>query len=86
MLEIYRYKDLQNAGYGTRNTIKSKVKKEGFPEPDFDDGEGHPCWTRETVENWKASRKPYISSTPAQVNVETLRRSQRRSKKASIAV
>jgi len=67
MLEIYRYKDLRNAGYGTRNTIKSKIEKEDFPQPSFDDGGGHPCWTREVIEEWKASRKPYVMSTPKQL-------------------
>jgi len=64
MLELYRFKDLKAAGYGDRNTVKKNIKKGDFPEPAFDDGSGHPVWTREQMEKWKASRKPYVSATP----------------------
>ncbi len=56
LLDIYRYKDLEAKGYGSRVTIWRKAKKGLFPLP-VDDGTGHPIWFREDIEAWKQSLK-----------------------------
>ena len=53
-LDIYRYKDLEARGYGSRVTIWRKVKEGLFPSP-VDDGTGRPFWLHEDIEAWKAS-------------------------------
>lgn len=53
-LDIYRYKDLEAKGYGSRVTIWYRVKRNTFPSP-VDDGTGRPFWLREDIEDWKAS-------------------------------
>jgi predicted DNA-binding transcriptional regulator AlpA len=52
--DIYRYKDLEAKGYGSRVTIWRKVKCGLFPSP-VDDGTSHPIWLHEDIEAWKAS-------------------------------
>jgi len=53
--DIYRYKDLEARGYGSRVTIWRKVKEGSFVSP-VDDGTGRPIWLHEDIEAWKASR------------------------------
>ena len=52
--DIYRYKDLEAKGYGSRVTIWRKVKEGLFVSP-VDDGTGRPIWLHEDIEAWKAS-------------------------------
>lgn len=56
MKEIYRYKDLENAGWGSRVTVWRRIKKGLFPTP-HDDGSGKPIWFKEDIEDWKQSLK-----------------------------
>ena len=64
MKEINRYRDLEEMGFGVRTTIDRKIEKDIFPEPDADDGTGHPVWFRETVERHKESLKKYTPVVP----------------------
>jgi predicted DNA-binding transcriptional regulator AlpA len=59
-LELFRYKDLYNTGYGNRNTVIKRIKAGTFPAP-LDDGNGRPVWTREMIDEYKASLKDYES-------------------------
>ena len=69
MLQLYRYADLQKAGFGERHTVLKRVRSGMFPAP-LDDGSGRPVWTREMVEEYKASLKDYTTEP-----IERLQRS-----------
>jgi len=56
ILDIYRYKDREAKGYGSRVTIWRKMKEGLFPLP-VDDGTGYPIWFRKDIEAWKQSLK-----------------------------
>lgn len=56
--DLYRYRDLEIKGYGSRTTIWRAVKNGVFPPP-IDDGRGRPAWLREDIEIWKASRRQF---------------------------
>lgn len=60
------FKGLELAGYGVRNTVKSKIKKGKFPPPDGIDETDHPFWWEETIEmhEQKLSESAYTPVTP----------------------
>jgi hypothetical protein len=58
-LQLWRYADLQKAGFGDRHTILKKVRNGTFPAPQGENGK--PCWTRETIQEYKNSLAPYVS-------------------------
>ena len=60
MLQLYRYTDLQKAGFGERHTVLKRVRSGMFPAP-LDDGSGRPVWTRDMIEEYKASLKDYTT-------------------------
>ena len=47
-----RYRDLEEAGYGSRTTIWRRVKAKTFVLP-HDDGNGKPIWYLEDIEAWE---------------------------------
>ena len=47
-----RYRDLEEAGYGSRTTIWRRVKAKTFVLP-HDDGTGKPIWYLEDIEAWE---------------------------------
>jgi len=57
-LEVYYFKDLKEAGFGTRATVTKKVKLGIFPPP-VDDGSGRPVWLTDVIEKYKASLEQY---------------------------
>ena len=70
MKELNRYRDREAMGYGVRNTVDRKVKAKIFPEPDADDGTGHPVWFKETLERYKKSLKKYTPVVPKSLERE----------------
>ena len=62
--DIYRYSDLTAMGYGSRTKLFHQIKAGKFPQPDADDGSGHPIWFGETIMKHKESLEPYIPSLP----------------------
>jgi len=56
MRKRYYYKQLQEAGYGSRNKIKSWVEKDLFPPP-YEDETGRPFWDEEQLEEQDAKQK-----------------------------
>jgi len=62
--DIYRYSDLTAKGYGSRTKLWSSIKAGKFPQPDADDGSGHPIWFAETLKKHRESLEPYSPSLP----------------------
>jgi hypothetical protein len=58
MSQRYYYRNLKEKGYGTRNTIATKVKKRVFPAP-LEDESGRPFWTDEMLDEHDASLGAY---------------------------
>jgi len=59
------FKDLEAAGRGCRNTVKSKMEKGTFPPPDGVDETGHPFWYDSTMERHDETlSREYTPVTP----------------------
>ena len=59
-IQLLNYRDLEEAGFGSRFTIWRKVRTGEFPRPDFDlgtPGRPRPRWTPETVQEHLESRR-----------------------------
>jgi len=63
-LELYTYKNLQEAGFGNRSTVMRKVKNSTFPAP-ADNGTGKPVWTREMIDQYINSLQKHINKPVA---------------------
>jgi len=55
--ELFKYRDLQTLGYGSRSTVWRKVKNGSFPAP-LIDGDGMPFWTRDMLDEHIESCRP----------------------------
>ena len=62
--DIYRYSDLTAMGYGSRTKLFHQLKAGNFPQPDADDGSGHPVWFPETLKKHRESLEPYSTALP----------------------
>jgi len=62
--DIYRYADLTARGYGSRTKLFGLIKAGKFPQPDADDGSGHPIWFPETLKKYRESLEAYSPSLP----------------------
>ena len=62
-IRILRYVDLTANGYGSRQTIWRKVRRNDFPAP-IDLGNGQVGWPEQTIADWVASRPEKTPHVP----------------------